>query len=320
MINGDFYIEHASFEKDIADLRAVREPVFILEQNVAREEEWDELDALSHHVIARDLRGQPIATGRLTPERKIGRMAVLKEWRGRGVGAAVLRTLIERARELRYPEVYLHAQVNAIRFYEKFGFSAYDDEFLEANIRHRRMRLTLLSAEQPDRPGDHVSERPASRFCLIEDQDHAKRSVLELIRNARRELCVYTRDLDEALLDTEDSLTALRQFCTHGRVASVRILVQDPSVAVQQNHRLIGLAQRLSSLFAIRVPIDETDLQYPSAFVINDQRGYYFRPLGSRFDGESDVYAPGKHKQLQEYFNEVWERSEPCAELRRLEL
>ena len=320
MIADDFFIEHASFEKDLPDLRLVREEVFVVEQQVSREEEWDDLDAVSHHVLARDSGGNPIGTGRLAPDHKIGRMAVLKEWRGRGVGAALLRVLVERARELRFPEVHMNAQVDAIGFYQKLGFTVYGDEFIEANIRHRSMQMTLSPLDVPDRPGDHVGPRPDSKLTLIETSAQAHYSVLELLGLARREICIYTRDLDATLFDTPEALEALRRVSTAGRGASVRILVQDPSIAVQQNHRLIGLAQRLTSVFALRVPIEETDLQYAPAFLLNDQRGYYFRPLGSRFDGESNTYSPGKHKQLLDYFDQVWERAEPSAELRRLEL
>ena len=91
--------------------------------------EWDDLDPRSHHVLARDRDGHPIGTGRLTPEHKIGRMAVLPAWRGKGVGEGLLLALIEKARQLAWPEVSLHAQVDAIGFYAKFGFQAYGERF-----------------------------------------------------------------------------------------------------------------------------------------------------------------------------------------------
>ena len=61
----------------------------------------------------------------------------------------------------------------------------------------------------------------------------------------------------------------------------------------------------------------EDDQHYPSAFVLNDQGGYFFRQLGSRFDGEGNLHAPGRHRQLLEYFQRVWDRSEEDPELRR---
>ena len=113
----DYTVELATWSGDEAALRAVREAVFIEEQRVAREDEWDDLDAPSVHVIARDSQGLPIGTGRLTPERKIGRMAVLRSWRNRGVGDALLRTLLEHARSLGIPEIALNAQVDAMPLY-----------------------------------------------------------------------------------------------------------------------------------------------------------------------------------------------------------
>ena len=98
MASTDFQIHFARFDTDLPDLRAVRVPVFIIEQQVPEELEWDDADPLSVHVLAREADGTPIGTARLTPDHRIGRMAVLQPWRGRGVGAAMLETLIQRAR------------------------------------------------------------------------------------------------------------------------------------------------------------------------------------------------------------------------------
>ena len=86
MIPADFTIEMADWSNpsDHDACYGVREQVFVVEQNVPREEEEDEHDARSRHVLARDLQGNPIGTGRLTQDAVIGRMAILKEWRGSG--------------------------------------------------------------------------------------------------------------------------------------------------------------------------------------------------------------------------------------------
>lgn len=143
MSESPFRVVAADYGRDIDALRAVREPVFVQEQQVPIELEWDELDPLSRHVLAFDFDGRPVGTGRLTPEGKIGRMAVVADWRGRGVGAALLERLVEIARGLGYRAVELHAQVDAIGFYERYGFAAYGEEFVEAGIRHRHMCLEL---------------------------------------------------------------------------------------------------------------------------------------------------------------------------------
>ena len=108
-----FRIEVVDYAQAQDELRAVREPVFVQEQQVPLEEEWDALDPLCRHVIARDESGQPIGTGRLTPERKIGRMAVLRDWRGKGVGDALLSALMAQAWEMGWPAISLNAQVSA---------------------------------------------------------------------------------------------------------------------------------------------------------------------------------------------------------------
>ena len=92
-----FTVEAIEYEAGLPDLRRVRETVFVQEQGVPLALEWDELDPLCHHVVARDARGEAIGTGRLTPKRTIGRMAVLRDWRGRGVGDALLRELLGQA-------------------------------------------------------------------------------------------------------------------------------------------------------------------------------------------------------------------------------
>lgn len=138
-----FDVVVADYARDLSLLRAVREPVFVHEQQVPIELEWDELDPLSVHVVAIDDAGQPVGTGRLTPERKIGRMAVHAAWRGRGVGTAILARLIDIAQAMGYPAIELHAQASAEDFYRRHGFDSYGDTFEEAGIEHVHMRRSL---------------------------------------------------------------------------------------------------------------------------------------------------------------------------------
>jgi predicted GNAT family N-acyltransferase len=315
MTISDFRVEPANYQVDFKDLRAVREPVFVIEQKVPIEEEWDALDPICHHVIARDTQNQPIGTGRLTPEHKIGRMAVLKEWRGKEVGAALLQALIDKARELNLPEVSLNSQVSAIGFYEKFGFVSYGDQFEEAGILHRKMKLTLEPFALANRPpGKSISAR-------MQDFDSSQQlhdATLQVIATAKRGLCIYSRDLEHNLYAQTDIVEALKQFAIKSRGGLARILVQDPMAARSQPHPLLGLSQRLSSVFQFRTPIDPEDLQYPSAFIASDRDAYCFRLLDGRFEGDWSPNLPARNKQLVEHFSRVWERSRPCTEFRAL--
>lgn len=317
MIREDFHVEPASWETDLADLRTVREQVFLIEQSIPAEEEWDALDEKSHHVLARDAQGRPIGTGRLTPEHMIGRMAVLAAWRGKGVGKAIMHVLLEQARGLRYPLIELHAQSHALRFYEKFGFEPYGDEFNECGIAHRHMRLSL-DATSGGRELPPLAAKPEEHILLADNGEQALAAVAMLLADARHDIAIYTRDLDAALFDVAATLEAIKRIALSGRGAQVRILVHDARKPLVDGHRLIGLAQRLSRTIAIRTPVDERDLQYPGAFLLNDRSGYFVRVLGSRLEGEGSTYAPGRHAQLCEFFDQVWERSVPSEELRPL--
>lgn len=317
MLDQGFHIELANWAADERDLRAVRTAVFIIEQAIPPEEEWDELDAPSVHAIARDGGGRAIGVARLTPDRKIGRLAVLKEWRGRRVGDALLRTLIEQARARHWPSVSLNAQSYAIPFYAKAGFVADGEEFMEAGIPHRLMTLELGANPPAPRAGDALGARPGSRRIETSTREECAAVVDELAAAARHKLWIYTRDLDRLLYDREPFLEAVRRIALSGRGAEVRILIQDASDAVRDSHRLLHLAARLPTYILVRTPIDE-DRQYPSAFLLNDLGGFLLRPIGSRYEGEGHSASPGLQAGLLNYFNQVWERAEPDPELRRV--
>ena len=124
---------------------AIRRTVFIQEQRVPESIERDEFDLTAIHVIALD-GDRVVGTGRLARIRgvpRIGRMAVLPPYRGRGVGKAILLKLLEAARAEKIPEVHLAAQLPVEGFYAKLGFLPYGEVFAEAGLLHRMMRQPL---------------------------------------------------------------------------------------------------------------------------------------------------------------------------------
>ncbi|HET7364617.1 MAG TPA: GNAT family N-acetyltransferase [Burkholderiales bacterium] len=123
--------------------KRIRFSVFVEEQRVPADLEMDENDAASLHALAY-ADGRAIGTGRLLPDGHIGRIAVLKEWRGRGAGKAMLRKLIDAARERGHREVALSAQVHALEFYRAEGFEPEGAVYEEAGIPHQAMRLRLI--------------------------------------------------------------------------------------------------------------------------------------------------------------------------------
>lgn len=137
-----FRIRLADWESDQPALRAIREQVFVYEQSVPCAMEWDEFDSVSQHVLA-EAEGRIIGTGRLLPDGHVGRMAVLPAWRNRGVGSALLRVLLDMARDAGHERALLSAQVQAVPFYRRFGFAPEGGEYIEAGIPHIAMSRRL---------------------------------------------------------------------------------------------------------------------------------------------------------------------------------
>jgi predicted GNAT family N-acyltransferase len=133
----------ADWETSKEGAQGVRYDVFVIEQKVPLDMEWDEMDAQSLHVVAYDDAGKAIGTGRLLPDGHIGRMAVRAEARGTGVGGMMLEALIERAIRRGDGSVALNAQTQAEAFYRRFGFVREGVEFMEAGIPHIAMRRQL---------------------------------------------------------------------------------------------------------------------------------------------------------------------------------
>ena len=129
--------------------RSMRHPVFVQGQAVTEEEEWDGLDPVSRHALILQSE-QPVATGRLlslgSGIGRIGRMAVLENARGQGLGLAILQALILEARALGFGQLILHAQLHALNFYQRAGFVTEGPVFEECRIQHRQMRLNLASS------------------------------------------------------------------------------------------------------------------------------------------------------------------------------
>jgi predicted GNAT family N-acyltransferase len=145
-------IELLSWDEARERAAPLRFEVFVAEQGVPREIELDELDADCLHALAYDEANRAVGTGRLLPAAAeegrqvshIGRMAVLREMRGRGVGAALLRALMSAAQERGDAEIALSAQTHAIGFYRSHGFREEGAQYMEAGIPHQSMRCLLI--------------------------------------------------------------------------------------------------------------------------------------------------------------------------------
>jgi len=313
----NFHVDIADWsrERDREALAGIRQQVFVVEQGVPESRERDGLDPDCWHVLARDEAGQTIGCARLSPEHKIGRMAVLREWRGQGVGAALLRELIQRARTLGWSEVTLAAQVSAIGFYEREGFVAYGDVFEDAGLPHRAMSLSLTSTDSDE--GEPLRDIDA---LPLTSRSEAAAARTRILGDARHRLCIHLPLLADDQYASAEELAEFRRVAISGRGAQIRILLHDPATALRNSHRLIALVQRLPSAMQVRMPVEEADLGYISAYLLNDVGGYLFQPEADRPQGRAARHDRASAAPLQKHFDELWERSERASVLQTLNI
>lgn len=316
----NFYLEPANHAADMDELHFVRTAVFVDEQHIPPEIEFDALDRDCHHVLARDLQCQPIGTGRLTADGRIGRMAVLKPWRRQGVGTSILHSLLDKALSLGFSQISLCAQLDAIAFYQRFGFVACGEVLMQAGIAHQSMQLTLQpKPPQAARPGPKA--RVASVDAMhLQDIDSILQASLQLVEQSRRRLSILSRALDVALFGQAPMVEGIKQFVLGHRDACVQIIIQEPFSLRNQYHPLLELAQKLPSYFQLRSPLESEDIQHQSAFMLNDHDGYLFRLQGDRYAGHWSPSLPARSRPLREEFEAIWQRCRPCSEFRALGL
>lgn len=137
-----FSVKQGSWDQLQQDAKLIRELVFISEQNIPEQDEWDNQDAISQHFVVYEQK-QPIATARLLANNSVGRVAVLKTYRGQGIGRLIMLEIIAYAQAQKRPSLQLSSQVHAISFYEKLGFSIQGDEYDECGIPHIEMVMPI---------------------------------------------------------------------------------------------------------------------------------------------------------------------------------
>ncbi len=141
----DIRISEVNWSQQQQTLSAIRREVFIEEQQVPKELEWDGIDPVCRHVLAQDLSKKiAVGTGRLVADGQIGRMAILKKYRQQGIGRDILNQLIKIAKRDGQSLVYVHAQISALNFYQLASFEIIGESFMDAGIEHVKMILHLL--------------------------------------------------------------------------------------------------------------------------------------------------------------------------------
>ena len=316
-----FQVQRVSWQDAEADLRILREFVFIKEQNVPPELEWDGKDETAVHVLARDEKGRAIATARMTPDGHIGRMAVLRAWRHRGVGTELLTALVTIARARQLPRVKLDAQVRAIDFYRRLDFIPQGETFMDAGMPHQHMTRSLPSLDINININDLSKQvlGDTRGYIDLKGLEDNKQAAIHMASQGQRSLNLFTPNLDPRVFDNEDFIDAVKKIALHNPRSKVQILILDPSEVVSRGHRIVELARKISSHIFIHRADDE-EQTCVDTFMIVDDVGLIRRAHNDRFEGLAEFNNPGEARLLLKRFNEAWERSQPEPELRRLHL
>lgn len=162
-----------------------------------------------------------------------------------------------------------------------------------------------------------MTDETQAPFGELGTRDELRAATLALLTAARRTVHIYSRDLDPQIYDDSEFLEALTRFAVGHSQAEARIIVQDAGPAIRRSHRLIGLAQRLSSRISIREPGPQ-HRDYNAAFFITDSQGVIYRELGDRFDAIAAEDDRPRARQLIRYHEEVWEFGRTNPNLRVL--
>jgi len=311
----EFSTRLADWAQDEEALRAVRTTVFVKEQSVAENEEWDGLDPECVHVIAEHPDEGVIGTGRLHPSGKIGRMAVLAAWRGHGIGAAILRHLLDEAGRQGLQAVYLHGQVHVLGFYARFGFISEGPEFDEAGIPHRLMRLRFPAADSGAKP-EH--EPMGTRRVLSGKQEFAE-AVADVAGVAARSLAIFTPDLEHGVYDSSRFLEAVKRLVLSRSHARIRVLITDPGRIQHTVNRFLYIGRRLSTFIEFR-HLPESFQNRTDAFLIADSVALVYRARSDRWEGIVDTAEARLARSYLAQFDEMWQLSQEAGEVRELKI
>ena len=296
-----------NWQQDRAALQRLRLEVFEGEQGVPRELERDGCDEAAIHFLIMDDAGQPVACGRLLDDGKVGRMAVRISQRGLGLGRRILSQAVDQAKQIGLQRLYLHAQRQALGFYSNFGFVPVGEEFVEAGIPHQAMAMELDYRGYRQRISGPGYPQPFAQLAV------------ELAASARRELRIFSPELDREVFGNPDLVSAIAALARKNRLSLLRILVTDTRSIVKRGHRLLELARRLPSSIAIQVISDYPGLA-TDTFLIRDLDGMLFKPADTDNKGFYEPDSRPDARAFITHFDELWLRSRPDPELRALQL
>ena len=302
----DYIVEQVSWNLHRETLLSIRGKVFIEEQKVPEEIERDDKDDTASHFLLTH-NSVALACGRMLPDGKVGRLAVLKEHRGKGLGRQLLDYIINHARLQGMNRLYLHAQAQAANFYLDAGFFHCGEPFEEAGIPHVAMELEIDYSGAKDFIQHVGYPQPFATLAL------------ELAQTARRDLRIYSAVLDPAVFDSAELNTAITALARRSRSSNIRILINDARPVVENGHRLLTLSRRLTTSMKMRVLDEHPDLPEAS-FLVRDSDGVVYKPDERGSNGFYEPDSRASAKRFVEQFDRLWHWGETDPRLQTVSL
>ncbi|GGE60386.1 hypothetical protein GCM10011533_11180 [Streptosporangium jomthongense] len=306
-------------------IRNIRQKVFVEEQKVPPELEWDDTDEIADHFLAVLPDNTPAGVARLFSTlgetAHIGRMAILPQFRGQGIGETLLRHLISESAG-QYQELKLSAQQHAIAFYQRAGFHVCSEPYDDAGIPHLDMRCLgpgLLNPQESARRPYPLILGADTQSWLFDNE----RSMLDLmdsmVGQAGKRLWLYDRILDHDLYDRHRFRELVSGLARRHRLSEIRLLIHDDQPLVKRRHQLVELMRRLPSRIELRLVNND----YPcedQPFMLADQEGVVFRHDFDRASGFAAFTDSGRARLLAESYQRMWDAGRRSLELRELPL
>jgi predicted GNAT family N-acyltransferase len=318
-------IQKYSWQLAPEDIRNIRQKVFVEEQKVPPELEWDATDEIADHFLAVLPDNTPAGVARLFSTLgetgHIGRMAILPEFRGRGIGEALLRHLITESAG-QYQELKLSAQQHAITFYQRAGFHVCSEPYDDAGIPHLDMRC--LAPALLEKQADSKRSRPmllgADAQPWLFDNESSMLDLMDsIVGQAGQRLWLYDRMLDHDLYDRPRFRELVSGLARRHRLSEIRLLIHDDQPLIKRRHQLIELMRRLPS----RIELKLVNKGYPNddqPFILADREGVVCRHGFARPSGFAGFADSGRVRVLSENFQRMWDAGRTSLELRQLPL
>ena len=315
-------------------LRDIRQQVFIEEQRVPEDMEWDSQDESATHFLM-FYQQKPVAVARLLDDGHIGRVAVLRDYRSQGLGAEIMQHVISHAQEMGMQQLNLSAQTHATAFYQKLGFSVCSGEYMDAGITHHDMCwqandqvdgfLPGIEFKSPGRFAIHNPEpaqlsTPAynhsSDGLLPVNESDATTQAAKLVDQCRRRLRIYSPERARWLFNRPSFISACERLIARDSKSRIQVLLQTVDNDFLLGHTLLSLAHRFPSLCEIRCQHPEL-ATHKHVQLMTDADGFFMLPDNRLREGFIREHTPDQVKRWANQFDELWASSHTDSAIRR---